>query len=145
MSDLSALIILAHPTTGSELRENMPNQLVVHVVGSKVDLQESRQVDLEDARTSLQQWIREDASSPDGSRPTSPHDLSAQGSPASPVTKMMSSPPPPRLSLSFSQSRKDALQSPSEPEPWCRADISEVSAKDDFGKKHSAFLVIMDG
>lgn len=132
---------------GTELRDNMPSDLVIHVVGSKADLEEQREVQLEDAKSKLEQWLRED---PEAAAAAAADSDVQSGGPTSPTPGPNPASPslsPPSLKastrmglvgqLSFGPGRKGSDELPhstqEQREPWCRADISEVSAKSDFG------------
>lgn len=67
-----------------------PN-LVIHIVGAKSDLEQERQVDPDEARRWVDQWVREDEGSDLSDQPP---DAPALGSPSSPSATSTTSAPP---------------------------------------------------
>lgn len=135
-----------------------PN-LVIHIVGAKSDLEQERQVDPDEARRWVDQWVREDEGSDLSDQPP---DAPALGSPSSPSATSTTSAPPyasptttptglPKSTstriglvsqLSFGSSSRKAAEEQQQQqqqqeackrEPWCSFQISEVSAKADRG------------
>ena len=126
-----------------ELRKNMTSDLIVHVVGAKSDLRQQRAVPLDFAKKQVKTWVATTTHSPGGPEPSSPG-VSTSGagsyfdaksnangsSQARGSSRALSG-------LGFGRARRseDAQQSVDfeEGPGWCEADVSEVSAKDDYG------------
>lgn len=127
-----------------ELRRNMTSDLIVHVVGAKSDLASTqRAVPIEYAKKTVRQWVSL----------TSPNSPDQATQPSSPPLSMNtqnnyfdSKTPPNRQQgsrtlsgLGFGRGKRSAEETrgstPDENGPaWCEVDVSEVSAKDDYGQ-----------
>jgi hypothetical protein len=126
-----------------ELRRNMGSDLVIHVVGSKSDLAaDMRAVDLAFAKRSVREWLAAEKEDVDdhstGTREETPGGMLSLGLGFGRAGG--------RKSADLERDKKSRKSRPtetSEDDRWCEVDVTEVSAKDDYGT-YTGLAMCMD-
>jgi GTPase SAR1 family protein len=117
-----------------ELRRNMGNDLVIHVVGSKSDLAaDMKAVDLAFAKKSVREWLaaeKEDADDDDTDvREETPGGMLSLGLGFGRTGGKKSA----DLEREKKTRKSKLTEASEEHDRWCKVDVTEVSAKDDYG------------
>lgn len=147
----------------------MSSDLIVHVVGSKADLAGQRKVPLDHARDKIMEWVstnddNDDATVQPGltgsvsslehsgpSRAPSMRSRNSRAGTSAESVEREARASTSKLSLGLGlglasgRGRKaddEGLQS-DRGKPWCQVEVSEVSAKDDYGMSQLVFLALV--
>lgn len=129
----------------------MSSELIVHVVGAKSDLAGQRAVTTDFARKSVKGWVSHGSSAAQQQEQLAAFNATADNTSSKPTSQSnaarslgLSSLGGLRASSRRNTEDVSATSEPIQSPAWCEWNVSEVSAKDDFGeceRTYAQFLV----